>query len=81
MSNSTFEGDNVNIHINIDNEEDDVIFKEIRKSVKRIIDFLEKKKDAVYDDTTYREIYIRCQQFSKDLTDILVSANMNKPTI
>lgn len=81
MSNSTFEGDNVNIHINIDNEEDDVIFKEIRKSVKRIIDFLEKKKDAVYDDTTYREIYIRCQQFSKDLTDILVSANINKPTI
>lgn len=81
MSNSTFEGDNVNIHFNIDNEEDDVIFKEIRKSVKRIIDFLEKKKDAVYDDTTYREIYIRCQQFSKDLTDILVSANMNKPTI
>lgn len=81
MSNSTFEGDNVNIHINIDNEEDDVIFKEIRKSVKRIIDFLEKKKDAVYDDTTYREIYIRCQQFSKDLTDILVSANMNKPNI
>lgn len=81
MSNSTFEGDNVNIHINIDNEEDDVIFKEIRKSVKRIIDFLEKKKDAVYDDTAYREIYIRCQQFSKDLTDILVSANMNKPTI
>ena len=81
MSNSTFEGDNVNIHINIDNEEDDVIFKEIRKSVKRIIDFLEKKKDAVYDDTTYREIYIRCQQFSKDLTYILVSANINKPTI
>lgn len=81
MSNSTFEGDNVNIHINFNNEEDDVIFKEIRKSVKRIIDFLEKKKDAVYDDTTYREIYIRCQQFSKDLTDILVSANINKPTI
>lgn len=55
------------------------IENKILKSVREIMNNLKEDADVKYSDNTIREIYILSCEFSKRLTNILTSENINVP--
>jgi len=58
--------------------DEEFIQSQIIECVKDIINNIQINTDAEYNDSTYKELYLKCTYFAKEISDIL-SSEIIKP--